>query len=132
MAEVNFQDILKLLLPGSGQDVIWSFMLYIIFFLGLITLFTIPDKNMPSTLMMATVLLMAIVAKVSIASADPILRKREFGMMAINVLMGVFPFIVAGMTRSGKQKFKGAPLAIIGGFIGFAYFFMFWFFVQRS
>lgn len=132
MGNVNFQEILNLLLPGSGQDFIWSLFLYAIFFLGLFTLFTIPDKNMPSTLLMATVLLMAIVAKISIASADPILHEKEFGMMAINVLMGVFPLLVVGMTRSGKRKFSGAPLAVIGGLLGIVYFFMFWFFVQQN
>jgi hypothetical protein len=133
MGNVNFQDILNLLAPGGGQDFIWSIFLYIIFILAMITLFTIPDKNMISTLLMASVMLMAIVAKISLASADPILRRKEFGMMVVNVLMGVFPLLVFGMVRSSsKRKFAGAPLAIIGGLLGFAYFFMFWFFVQQN
>jgi hypothetical protein len=131
MEGFDIQDALKLLELGSGQDRIWSIMLYIIFFLGLITLFLIPDKNMFPTLLTATVLLLAVVAKVSLASSDPILRRREFGMMIINVAMAVLPFIVAGMIRSGKRPSKAPGPALLGGIVGMIYFFMFWFTQQQ-
>jgi hypothetical protein len=131
MNSINVQEILKLLALGEGQNALWSIFLYLIFFLALITMFLIPDKNMVPTLMTATVLLFAIVAKVSLASARPILKKEEFGMMVINILMGVFPFIVAGMIRSGKQKSKAQGPAIINGLFGLTYFFLFWVVVQR-
>lgn len=131
MEGFEIQDALQLLAIGSGQDALWSIFLYLIFFLSLITLFLIPDKNMVPTLLTAAVLLFAIVAKVSLASDDPILRRREFGMMVINILMGVFPLIVAGMIRSGKQKSKAQGPAIITGIFGLVYFFLFWLIVQR-
>jgi hypothetical protein len=131
MEGFDIQDALKLLALGSGQDMIWSIMLYVIFFLGLITLFLIPDKNMFPTLLTATVLLLAVVAKVSLASSDPILRRREFGMMIINVAMAVLPFIVAGMIRSGKRPSKAPGPAVLGGIVGMIYFFMFWFTQQQ-
>ena len=132
MENLDFQEIVRLLSPGEGVDILWSIFLYIIFFFALITLLFMPDNNMVATLMIATVMLMAIVAKVSIASSDPILRPREFGMMIINVLMGIFPFIVAGMVRVRTRKGKIQPPAIIGGIFGIVYFFLFWLFVQRG
>ena len=131
MESVDIQEILKLLAVG-GPNLIWNIMLYIIFFLALITLFLIPDKNMGPTLLTATVLLLAIVAKVSLASSDPILNKKEFGMMIINIGMGVLPFIVAGMVRSRKRPTKAPIPAILGGIIGMVYFFMFWFTQQQG
>jgi hypothetical protein len=131
MEGFDIQDALKLLAIGSGQDMIWNIMLYVIFFLGLITLFLIPDKNMFPTLLTAVVLLLAVVAKVSLASSDPILRKKEFGMMIINIGMAVLPFVVAGMIRSGKKPSKAPGPAILGGIIGMVYLFMFWFLQQQ-
>ena len=131
MSNIDTQDILRLLALGEGQNIIWSLFLYIIFFLGLICLLLMPEKNMTATLLIGAVLMMAVVAKVSLASDDPILTRRSFGMMIINVLMGVFPIIVAGMVRSGKVKSKVQGPAIITGIFGIIYFFMFYLFVQR-
>jgi hypothetical protein len=130
--EVNTQDILKLLALGEGQNIIWSILLYIIFVFGLITLFSIPDKNMIPTLLTASVLLMAIVAKVSLASGDPILSKKSFGMMLINVGMAALPFMVAGMVRAYGRRSKAQGPAIMGGIFGLLYFSMFLLFVQRG
>ncbi len=132
MNSINFQDILHLLEPGSGQAIIWSFFLYIIFFFGLITLFTMPDKNMIPTLLIAGVLLFAVVAKLSVAAIDQhkqvIIAKNDFGMFVINVGMFVFPLIAIGMARARKNK--ATIPAIITSFAGGSYFFLYWLVVQ--
>ena len=133
MQSLQLDDILELLALGSGLNAVWSIFLYIIFFLALLTLFTMPDKNLAPTLMIAVVLLCSVIAKISLASNDPIFRQREFGMMIINVAMGVLPFIVAGMIRRGKSRSTTAtPLSIFTGIIGTVYFLTFLLFVQRT
>lgn len=132
MDSVNTQDILRLLALGEGQNAIWSVFLYIVFFLGLITLLLIPDKNMIPTLLTGAVLLMAVVAKVSLASAEPVFARRSFGMMMINVGMAALPFMVAGMVRSYRSRSKAQGPAIVGGLIGLVYFFLYWLVVIRA
>jgi peptidoglycan/LPS O-acetylase OafA/YrhL len=133
MQNLQLDDILQLLALGSGINALWSIFLYLVFFLALVTLFTMPDKNMVPTLLIAVVLLCSVVAKISLASSDPIFKQREFGMMIINVAMGVLPFIVAGMIRRGKtRRTTAVPLAIFTGIIGTVYFLMFLIFVQRG
>ncbi len=130
---LNVQDILRLLEPGHAA-LIWSIFLYIIFFFALITLFSMPDKNMVPTLLIGAVLLFAIVAKLSITAfldgvSQPIIHKGDFGMYVINVAMFVFPILAVGMTRARKNR-SVAP-AIITALTGAVYFFMFWLIVQR-
>jgi len=97
----------------------------------LITLFIMPDKNMVPTLLIAGVLLFAMVAKLSLATkVNPILTRREFGMLVINVGMLVFPMIAAATIRAKKKTAIGP--AIITGFLGFIYFFTYWLLVQRD
>lgn len=137
MGNINFQDIVTLLSPGSGQALVWSIFLYFIFFFALITLLLMPDKNMVPTLLVAGVMLFAIVAKLSVAiiighaiRAQPIIDKLDFGMFVINVGMFVFPFIAVGMIRARKNR-AVAP-ALITGLAGGIYFFLFWVLVQRA
>ena len=135
MNGLSAQQILQLFAPGTGQQIIWSFFLYLVFFLSLITLFLIPDKNMLPTLMMACVLLFCVVAKLSImrpGTVFPTSDRFSFGVFTMNVAIAVFPFIVAGMIRSGKQKSKAQAPAIFAGLIGMVYWFLYWLVVQRS
>lgn len=133
MESLQLDDILKLLALGSGINALWSIFLYIIFFLALLTLFTMPDKNLVPTLLVAVVLLCSVIAKISLASNDPIFQEREFGMMVINIATGVLPFVVAGMIRRGKtRRVTAVPLAIFTGIIGTIYFLTFLIFVQRT
>lgn len=133
MGNLRVEDMLQLLELGTGLNALWSIFLYIIFFIALFTLFTMPDKNMVPTLLIATVLLCAVVAKISLASNDPIFEQREFGMMIINIATGVLPFIVAGMVRRGKtRQVTAIPLAIITGIAGSIYALLFLLFIQRG
>ncbi len=128
MEGVTIQEILRLLGPNTGSP-LWNIMLYAIFIFALLTMVSIPDKNMVSTLLMAGVLLATVVAKLSISSSPPILKTREFGMLIINIVMFVFPLLGAGLIRS-RKKGRAMLFGIITGLIGGAYFFFFWFMEQ--
>jgi len=132
--KINPQDILTLLLPGSGQILVWSIFLYIIFFFALIMLLTMPDKNMVPTLLTAATLLFAIVGKLSVSANNvkggrPIIGSKDFGMFVINVGMVVFPLIALGMIRARKNKTVGP--AIITSLTAAVYFFLFWLIAQH-
>ncbi len=137
--DINPQEIMALLGPGTGGDIIWSIFLYLIFFFALLALFFMPDKNMIPTLLIATVLLFTIIAKLSIAATNtnqtPILRPGEFGMFVVNAGMFAFPFIAIGMTRVTGVRKRGANRAsapsLMAGLLSGVYFFAFWFFYQQ-
>jgi hypothetical protein len=138
--DINVRDILSLLGPGTGQNIIWSIMLYILFFLALLTLFKVPDKNMIPTLLMGTVLLFIIIAKLSISAnavrgGRPIINNKDFGMYLINIGIGVLPLIAIGMTRtSSRVNRRSNPAtgpAILTALLGILYFFAFWLAVQQ-
>jgi hypothetical protein len=132
MENINFDEALSLLALGSGLDAVWSIMLYLCFFLNLLTLFLVPDKNLLATLVVASTLVFTLIGKVSLASSDPIFQRKEFGMLVINIWIGVMPFIVAGIMRTRKSSNPAMPLTIIAGCIGFGYFIMFWALEQRA
>jgi hypothetical protein len=135
--DIDFRAILNLLGPGTGQTVIWSVILYVLFFLAMLTLFKVPEKNMIPTLLMGTVLLFIIVAKLSISAPprDAIIQKKDFGMCAINIAIGVFPLIAVGMTRTtsrvARRSNPAAAPAILTAVVGIIYFFGYWLAVQQ-
>jgi hypothetical protein len=130
MEGLSLQDILFLIGPQSGQ-LGWTILLYIIFFFGLITMLVMPDKNLVPTLLIGAVLLAAVIAKLSISARPPILEKKEFGMLILNVIMFTFPLLSAGLIRA-RKKGKVIPPAIITAVFGGVYFFLFWFIEQRG
>lgn len=135
MNGLSAQQVLQLFAPGNGSQIIWSVFLYVIFFFALITLFLIPDKNMVPTMAMVAVLIFAVVAKLSIArpgTVFPTSDRFSFGVFAMNIAIGVFPFIVAGMIRSGKRKSKAQGPAILTGIFGLVYWFLYWLVTQRG
>lgn len=130
MEGLNLQDILFLIGPQSGQ-LGWTILLYIIFIFALITMLVMPDKNLVPTLLIGAVMLCAVVAKLSISARPPILEKKEFGMLIINIIMFTFPLLTAGLVRA-KKKGKVVAPAIMTAIFGGVYFFLFWFIEQRS
>ncbi|MDX2159691.1 MAG: hypothetical protein SF162_00060 [bacterium] len=135
---IRFDQIGELLSLGSGPELLISLLLYIIFFLALLVLFLLPDKNMPATLLTAGVLLSAIVVKLSLAAervrgADPIIQSDDILMLALNAIMFTFPFIAAGVTRKARlsRGVKSTFPAILTGLFGGVHFFLFWLFYQR-
>lgn len=131
--DINFQDILFLLGPSSGE-LIWNILLYILFVLAIIMLFAMPDKNLLPTLLVATVLLSIVVSKLNISispTSAAIFPPRDFIQFTLNAVIFIFPLLVAGMVRAKKKGQIVAP-AILSGLLGGVYFFGFWFFIQRS
>jgi len=131
MNQIKPQDIVNLLLPGTGQIAVFSIFLYIIFFFALITLLVMPNKNMLPTLLVATVLLFAVVAKLSVSAprGQAIIANKDFGMFVINVGMFILPLIAIGMARARKNR---APVpAIITSLVAAVYFFAFWIMAQH-
>jgi uncharacterized MnhB-related membrane protein len=119
---LDLQDIFFLLGPQSG-DLVFNIFLYLIFFLALIMLFIMPDKNLLPTLLCSTVLLCAIIAKLSLSApaSQAILSRREFGMLIINIVMMLFPLLVAGMVRTRARRNPVVPLGIFTFIIGALY-----------
>jgi hypothetical protein len=136
--QIDFQEILNYLSPIPTGPVIqpvilFSLLIYIIFILALITLFVMPDKNLISTLLTGGVLMAAVLAKLITGGAViPGFRPAQFGVLIINVLPFLFPFLVAGMTRTRKRSNPVIPLGILTGIFGGVYFFLFWFIAQRG
>ncbi len=130
--DINVNQIIEYLLPQS-DTMLYDILLYFIFFLSLITLFLLPDKNMVPTLLMGATLMSAVVAKLSLAAPGVIFSRGEFGMLAINALMFTFPFITAGVTRRARltKAPKSTIPAIVAGLFAGVYFFVYWFFIQR-
>jgi hypothetical protein len=123
--DIQLSDIPRLLGPGSGTDLIFSIALYIIFFLSLITMFMQSDKQLITTLIMASTLLLIILAKLTLAANAPF-ERREFGTYVIHAGIFIFPALVAGMTKAPKSR---GP-AVIAAVLGAVYMFGFWFLYQ--
>jgi DMSO/TMAO reductase YedYZ heme-binding membrane subunit len=125
MDNINFQEILRLILPGSAT-LIWDIFLIPIFFLGLFALFRMPDKNMVPTLLTGGVLVAAVVAKLSITAdtlgEDSILE--AFGFLVVNAAMMLFPLIAAGTLRA-KKKGPVIGFLILIGILAAVYFFLY-------
>lgn len=131
MQGVTIQEILKLLGPQTGQ-LGWNVLLYLIFIFGLLTLFSIPDKNMTASLLMGAVVLAAVIAKLSTSASPPILKKNDFfGMFLVNVVMFIFPILTAGIIRA-KKKGRPVGFAIVTAVFGGAFFFFYWFIEQSG
>lgn len=132
MSGIDLAEIGRYLGIGSGQQVVWSLFLYVIFFLALITLFQVPDKNMVPTLLIAGVLMAALVVKLNIGSDYELMGEKDFGPFVLNAAMLSLPLIAAGMTRKTKQKKNPAPFAILTALTAGLFFFLYWALVQRA
>lgn len=137
-AGLTLQDIIDKLAPRPGfPGLFYDILLYIIFFAALITMFMQSDKQLITTLLMAAVAAMAVIAKLNVFAATDILGGRIQGtrggillpiVLLINAGMFVLPLIVAGITQAKKSR----PSAVLGGIIGGLYFFAFWYISQRG
>jgi hypothetical protein len=133
------QQILRYIGPRRDMP-IWDILfIYPIFFIGLITLFMQGDKEITTTLIMATVLLLTVLSKLAplgvfetfgdAAGGDPLIFAYPKGFLLFIIHCGMFalPMIVAGMTRAKKSR---GP-AILTGILAGVYMFAFWFIMQR-
>lgn len=139
MGQLTLARILDLLSLSPSTAVVplvevWNIALYLVFILALVMLMIMPDKNLPSTLLIAFVLLATIIVKLSLAGGAivPALRPREFLILILNISMCLFPILVAGMVRTRKRSNPVIPLGILTGIIGGINAFAFWFVAQGS
>lgn len=137
-SDVNINDIINALGPRTdgypSHYLIFDIMLYLIFFLSLVSMMLIPDKQLQATMLNFIVLLLAVLSKVMVAPEGPI-RPTDFPVLLFNAGMFVLPLLIAGMVRSAN-KYAGTPKAlftsIITGLLGGGYFFLFWLLEQKD
>ena len=124
--DIPFSEIPKRLGPRQGQELLWDILLYLIFLSAAVTSLLIPDKQLLATLVITTVMGMAVVAKLYIFPPG------HFVTLVLNVGMFVLPLIVAGMVRARRGTPKSMIPAALTGILGGFYFFLFWAMEQRS
>ena len=107
------------LAPDSLGDIL----VYMVFFIALITTFMLPDGNeMAGNLLYGTIVLALFNITVGAEWYDDPDIVRAFPAFAARVCMFLLPFIAAGAARSKKKKGKAAlPLCIVAGVIGLIY-----------
>lgn len=131
--DVQIEDIIAALGPREGNDLLFDILLYAIFFMSIITMFVLPEKQMLPTMLNFTVLLLTILAKVLIDDGpDAILEPTDLPVLGINAGIFVLPLIIAGMARSRRGSPPALKTGIVTGLLGGAYFFLFWFLKQRD
>lgn len=111
---------LQTLRPDSAADI----MLYLIFFLALITTMLLPDDNAQATNLLYLTLLLAIfdLTVGQIWYKDPDITK-AFPAFVVRVGLFLAPFIAAGSARTkGKKGRMGMPLSAVTGILGLLYF----------
>lgn len=127
--DIDLGEVISNLGPRDGYE-IFDVFLYVIFFVGLITMGLIPEKQLFASLLNMSVIGMAIISKLLVGdtvNTSAILAPDHFATFALNAGMFVVPFIVAGLVRSHKGKPSKAIMpAIFMGIVGGAYFFLFW------
>jgi hypothetical protein len=127
----DVNDIISALGPRTDNttDLMFDIFLYSIFFLCMINMAFISDKQQLLVIMNFGVMIMALVSKLMVGThAAARLGPNDFGTLILNVGLMVLPLSIAGMARKDKgQKSNHAVIpAVIAGFLGAAYFFLFW------
>lgn len=127
--DVSFQDILSYLGPSSPPGFIWNIIMYVIFFLALVTMLLQSDKALTPTLLMAVVLAAVVIDKLQIMErqAAPLFNQPGLWTFLLHCVMFAVPLLVAGATKAAKSR---GP-AILTGIIGGIYLFGYWVFVQN-
>ncbi|MEL6309029.1 MAG: hypothetical protein AAFV98_01620 [Chloroflexota bacterium] len=114
----QFNLFLQTLRPDSLGDVL----IYVVFFVCLITTFILPDGNeMAGNLLYLTLVLCIFNLTVGQEWIDFAAYEYAFPAFAAQVGMAVIPFIAAGASRKSPKGRKGGaalPLAIVAGFVG--------------
>jgi hypothetical protein len=125
MPDIPFSEIPARLLP-QPDTMLWDILLYLIFFMALITSLLVPDKQMLPTLVITLVMGMVVINKLHIFGPG------HFATLVLNAGIFVLPLIVAGMVRARMGTPKAMAPAALTGILGGIYFFLFWAMEQRS
>lgn len=111
----------RILAPNSVADIF----IYVIFFLSLLMLALIPDKNQQPTALMTAVVFLAMIDKIRQATDQlPIegLDNKGFATLLIHVMLFVFPWIAAALIRGrGRKDKRGMPVGLLIGLIAALY-----------
>jgi hypothetical protein len=132
-ADIELDDIIQLLGPRSGQELIYDIFLYAIFLMGIVVMFLIPDKQLLPSLLNFLVLGLAVVSKLLVGRGPSyVLSPTDFPVFVLHVGMFVIPLIIAGMLRDRRGLPKATFPAILMGLMGGGYFFLYWALEQRG
>lgn len=141
VSNIQFEDVLEALKPRKSTALLFDILLYLIFFIGFINQFMIPDKQIAITIMNFMVLGFAIAAKLlidvqkdgGVYYPSAMFEPGDFPVFIMNVGMLVLPLLMAGGLRSVKGKpSRAIYTSIIMALLGGAYFFLFWATEQRQ
>lgn len=104
-------------------DSIGDILIYVVFFLALITTFLLADGNdLAGNLLYATIVLALFNVTVGQQWYENPDIVRALPAFIARVAMFLLPFIAAGAARSRKKKGKAAlPLAVVTGVVGLVY-----------
>jgi hypothetical protein len=122
------QQVLAVLRPETLAD----FLIYIIFFLSVIALATIPEKNVLSPYLMYVVLLCCVIDLLRGAGGDTIpalnrfviggenlLSNNGFITFLIHIIMFTFPLVAGAMVRrQGRKGGLALPMCLLVGLVG--------------
>lgn len=135
LEDLDPQEILDLLAPRTEnqEDLLFDILLYLIFFMSIISMFLIPDKQLMATMLNFVVILLAVLSKILVGDVAPyILEPTDLPVLPINAGMFVIPLMIAGMVRQRRGSPPAMITGIITGLLGGTYFFLFWFLKQRD
>ena len=110
-------------LQTMRPDTLGDILIYLVFFISLLTTFMLADgNNLAGNLLYATIVL----ALFNVTVGPQWYRNPDityaFPAFVARVAMFLLPFIAAGAARSKKKKGKAAlPLAVLAGVIGLVY-----------
>lgn len=125
------QQIITVLRPDSVADLF----IYLIFFLSIVALATIPEKNVTSPYLMYIVLLCCVIdllrggggqgipALMNLRiGGESLLENKGFLTFLIHIIMFTFPLVAGGMVRrQGRKGGLALPLCLLVGLIGGLY-----------
>ncbi|NJL54648.1 hypothetical protein HC928_05230 [bacterium] len=133
LEDLDVQDIINALGPREGEDLLFDVLLYAIFFMSILSMFLIPDKQLLATMLNFVVILMAVLSKVLVDDTpSAVLEPTDLPVLPMNAAMFVLPIIIAGMVRQRRGTPPAAYTGLITGVLGAAYFFLFWFLKQNG
>lgn len=130
--DLDFQDIVDALGPRDGNELIFDLLLYAIFFMGMLNMFLIPEKQLFPAILNFIVIGLAVVSKLLVGDEpNSTIKPDDFATLIFNSGMFVLPLVTAGMVRSRFGTPKAMITCAITGLIGGGYFFVFWSLAQR-
>lgn len=107
------ETLTRIVAPQSIADIF----IYTIFFLSLLMLALIPDKNQLPTYLMTAVIFLCMIDKIRQATNQiPIagLENDGFATLLIHIMLFVFPLMSAGLIRgTGRKDKRGMPVGIL-------------------